>query len=197
MCVLTIPPLSLERFLRALQNAPSPAMVLILPPVKLNSQRLSHCAFFSHHPWLTLSNVKRTNQCNANQFSRSQSPSARQENFQSVFHQRRGQRIKLESKRVENRSQVSAMGRASAPGKDTFVTGQRRLSQPVWVPCFLNHKHPQGRGPTPGLWSVSGPCPFLSAYSKQHTSLPHDPASADWLPCVTVVSTPKFDSETT
>lgn len=98
-CVLTIPPLSLERFLRALRNAPSQAMVLILPPVKLNSQRLSHCAFFSHHPWLTLSNVKRTNQCNANQFSRSQSPSTRQENFQSVFHQRRGQRIKLESKR--------------------------------------------------------------------------------------------------
>lgn len=101
------------------------------------------------------------------------------------------------SPKGENRSQVSAMGRASAPGKDTFVTGQRRLSQPVWVPCFLNHKHPQGRGPTPGLWSVRGPCPFLSAYSKQHTSLPHDPASADWLPCVTVVSTPKFDSETT
>ena len=50
--ILTFPPTSLEQFLRAIWNAVSQAIVLILPQIKLNSQ-LSCCAFFSvdhfHH----------------------------------------------------------------------------------------------------------------------------------------------------
>ena len=40
------PPTSLVQFLRAIWNAASRAIVLILPPIKLDSQ-LSYCAFFS------------------------------------------------------------------------------------------------------------------------------------------------------
>ena len=46
-CVtLTLPPTSLEQFLRAIWNAVSWTVVLILFQMKLNSQ-LSHCVFFS------------------------------------------------------------------------------------------------------------------------------------------------------
>ena len=42
---LTFGPVSLQQFLRAIWNTVSQAIVLILPPIKLNSQ-LSLCAFF-------------------------------------------------------------------------------------------------------------------------------------------------------
>ena len=48
--ILTFPPTSSERFLRAIWNAVSQAIVLILPQIKLNSQ-LSRCTlFFSRQP---------------------------------------------------------------------------------------------------------------------------------------------------
>ena len=44
-CILTFPPASLEQFLRAIWEAVSQAIVLILPQIKLNSQ-LSRFALF-------------------------------------------------------------------------------------------------------------------------------------------------------
>ena len=56
---LTYPPASLEQLLRALWNAVSWAIVLILPQIKLDSQ-FSHCAFFFQSTgcsFIQLSNV--------------------------------------------------------------------------------------------------------------------------------------------
>ena len=52
MYILTFHPASLDQFLRTIHSAVSQSAVLILPPIKLNSQ--FHVHFLSQHTWVAL-----------------------------------------------------------------------------------------------------------------------------------------------